>query len=94
MNEKLPLQFLESHLSEDKRLRLNRVFLKYKSSSILKMLSLGNPCVYKRYYFVFHFNNNETQMFKVSYKNKQYYKELVNEINTYLFEINTNSGKK
>jgi len=33
-------------------------------------------------------------MFKVSYKNKQYYKELVNEINAYLFEINTNSGKK
>ena len=94
MNEKLLLQFLESHLSEDKRLRLNRVFLKYKSSLILKLLSLESPCVYKRYYFVFHFNNNETQMFKVSYKNKHYYKELVNEINTYLFEINTNSGKK
>lgn len=94
MNEKLLLQFLESHLSEDKRLRLNRVFLKYKSSLILKLLSLGSPCVYKRYYFVFYFNNNETQMFKVSYKNKQYYKELVNEINAYLFEINTNSGKK
>ena len=94
MNEKLLLQFLESHLSDEKRLKLNRVFLKYKSSSILKILSLGSPCICKRYYFVFHFNNNETQIFKVSYKNKQYYKELVNEINAYLFEINTNSVKK
>lgn len=40
MNEKLLLQFLESHLSDEKRLKLNRVFLKYKSSSILKILSL------------------------------------------------------
>lgn len=94
MNEKLLLQFLESHLSEDKRLRLNRVFLKCKSSLILKLLSFGTQCVYKRYYFVFHFNNNETQMFKVTYKKKQYYKELIHEINAYLFEINTNSGKK
>lgn len=45
MNEKLLLQFLESHLSDEKRLKLNRVFLKYKSSSILKILSLGSPCI-------------------------------------------------
>ena len=41
MNEKLLLQFLESHLTEDKRLRLNRVFLKCKSSLILNYYHLG-----------------------------------------------------